>query len=84
MAFRYHQEAPLRTVVTSISQLDTRVADPHPFIADPDPHPFVADPDPSCHFHADPDPSFHFSADPRRPSDENLRPLVYRPSTVPF
>ncbi len=70
----------MRTVVTSIYQRYTRVAYPRPFIADPDPHPFIADLDPHL-FVADPDPSF--SADHRQ-SGENLRSLVYRPSTVPF
>jgi hypothetical protein len=38
---------------------------------------------------ADPDPTFHFDAVPAPDpaplkSDENLRPLVYRPSKAPF
>jgi hypothetical protein len=44
----------------------------------------VADPQ---HFNADPHPAFHINADPdpaSHQSDKNLRPLVYRPSKVPF
>jgi hypothetical protein len=46
-----------------------------------DPHHFHADPAPASHFNADSDPAFHLSADPDpapRPSDANLRQLVYR------
>ncbi len=52
---------------------------------------FDSYPDPTFHFDADPNPTFHFDAvkppypDPvHRQSDENLRPIVYRPSTAPF
>jgi hypothetical protein len=54
-----------------------------------DPHHFNADPDPAFHFNEDPDPAFYFNVDtdpnpaPHQ-SDGNLRPLVYRPSKVPF
>ncbi len=40
-------------------------------------YPHVADPDPAFGFNADPDPAPH-------QSDENLRPLVYRPSGIHF
>jgi hypothetical protein len=56
----------------------TRVADPHHFNADPAP---------ASNFNADPDPAFHHSADPDptpRPSDANLRQLVYRTFRAPF
>jgi hypothetical protein len=42
-----------------------------------DPHRFIADTDPSFLFNADPGPDPH-------PSDANLWPLVYIPSTAPF
>jgi hypothetical protein len=57
-----------------------RVADPHHFNVDPDP-------EPAFHFYMDPDPAFHVNAYPDPApyqSDGNLRPLVYRPSVVPF
>jgi hypothetical protein len=41
------------------------------------PHHFYADPDPAFGFNADPDPAPH-------QSDENLRPLVYRPFGIHF
>jgi hypothetical protein len=47
--------------------------------------------DPNCSLSADPDPIFRFDVDPEtdsghvpHQSDANWRPLVYRPSTVPF
>jgi|LakMenEpi03Aug12_release.lakeMendotaPanAssembly.Ray.scaffolds.fasta_scaffold5538915_1 hypothetical protein len=54
-----------------------------------DPHHINAGPDPAFQFSADPDPAFHINADhdldptPHQ-IDGNLRPLVYRPSRVPF
>jgi hypothetical protein len=44
-----------------------------------------ADPDQSFHSNADQDPTYHLNADPDRiliKVNANLRPLVYRPSTV--
>jgi hypothetical protein len=61
-----------------ISLVVTRVADPHHLNADPDQ---------SFQFNADWDPDFYFNADPDpapNQSDENLRPLVYRPSRAPL
>ncbi len=48
---------------------------------------FYFNADPVFYFNADPDQNFHFNANPNpapRQSDANIRPLVYRPSRVPF
>ncbi len=51
-------------------------------------HHLYADPDPSFHFDANPDPTFYFAFPDPDPaphrSNTNLRPLVCRPSTLPF
>jgi hypothetical protein len=78
---------PKRKARITVLKVETGVANPHHFNADPDPAFYSnANPDPAFHFNEDPDP-FPYQI------DANLRSLykctytvrtLYRPSKVPF